>query len=73
MSNQMCICECGLDEDRDSVFNGKNSNKSLVDYANEYRQKLELDNIEIFEQVDNILITEKGYYVALFSNDLIKK
>ena len=40
---------------------------ALLQAIKEYKQNLEEQDIEIFKQVDNLLITEKGYFIALWS------
>lgn len=49
-----------------------NTDDILVYHINIKKTELISNNIEIFKQVDNIIITEKGVYIAAFFDDLKK-
>lgn len=68
----MCICHTSLSEKREDVFKAANKDELLINFINDYKLSLIKKDIEIFEQVDNILITSEGYYIALKSEDLTK-
>lgn len=71
-NEQMVICVCGLFNDKDKVLGGASADENLTAYVTQYRTKLESKGIEIFNQVNNILVAEDGYYIAQYAKDLEK-
>lgn len=53
-----------------NVLKSRSTNEMLVETMDEYVKKFKEENIEIFERYDNILVTEKGYYLSVFESDL---
>ena len=48
-------------------------NLTLIEDIDLYAKRLKSDNIEIFERHDNILVTEDGYILAVFANEISLK
>ena len=59
-----------LKSKKENVFKSLSNDLRLIDSINEFALKLKKDNIEIFEQEKNILITENGYYLAVFVENI---
>lgn len=57
----------------ENILKSKSNNIKLVEGINICADRLEGDNIEIFERHDNILVTEDGYIVAAFAKDISLK
>lgn len=59
-----------LSEDKDRVYLKRKTDTYLVNAANNRKSKLmagkDKDRTEVFQQDDNILITEIGYIVAVY-------
>lgn len=56
----------------DIIILAKNNDHKLIYEINLYKDKLKKENnIETFYYQDNIIITEKGYYIALWRNDIL--
>lgn len=70
---QIYIVHCSLEVKRDDVFLALKDDKELLIAIENYVKKLNSENIEIFEKEKNILITENGYYCAIWENDIKEK
>lgn len=58
---------------KEEILNTLSDNdEKLVEAATNYAKKLSQEKIDVWEQIGNILITEQGYMVALFGDDLEK-
>jgi len=55
-----------LSSKKENVFKSLNNDINLINAINKFKDDLKRNNIEIFEEKDNILITENGYYLAIF-------
>jgi len=66
------IVSTSIDKKQEDVFKSLNDDQILIDAINEYKKMLSEDNIEIFKEKHNILITEKGYYLAIYVKDVNK-
>lgn len=75
MNNDIIICCTKLSEKKEDVFSALKNDIVLINAINEYKNELKKNNIEIFQQESNILITEDGYYIAFYVKDIksIKK
>lgn len=54
----------------ENVLKSRSDDGMLVETMDEYVEKFKSENVEIFERYDNILVTERGYYIAVFESDL---
>lgn len=64
------IVSADLSSKLKNVLKSRSTNKMLVETMDEYVEEFKKDNIEVFERYDNILVTEKGYYLSVFESDL---
>ena len=72
METKIIVMTAKLNQPKDLVIKGAkldepNLTKITTDYSNKL---LDEQNIETFEQINNILITEKGYYILFFEDML---
>lgn len=67
---EIIILKSELKSKKENVFKSLNNNLLLVNSINEFKIKLKNNGIEIFEQNENILITEDGYYLAVFKESI---
>lgn len=68
--NEISICHIELDEDAEEIKeNLIRDDKTLITAIISYCGKLD-DDVEIFEQFSNLIVTEEGWYVALYSKDV---
>lgn len=72
MKNDIVICCAKLSEKKEDVFNALKNDTILINAINGYKSELKKNNIEIFQQENNILITEDGYYIAVYAKELKK-
>jgi hypothetical protein len=70
MEKEIVIIGTDLTAKKENVFKALKNDVDLINSINEFAIKLKNDNIEIFEQKDNILITEKGYYLAVYPENI---
>jgi hypothetical protein len=56
----------------DILKHGVREDIDLINEINKFKKELQSKNIEIFEQIKNILITEEGYYLAVYEFDINK-
>jgi hypothetical protein len=61
-----------LSVSKEESFKICQKNKILIDNIIKYSKELKEQNIETFDIIDNIIITEKGYFGAFFEEDLKK-
>ena len=54
---------------KDEIMKMQNKDPLLLQAIELYKKELFDENIEVFEEIDNILITEKGYYCMGFLED----
>jgi len=59
-----------LTSEKEYVFKSLENDEYLISLINSHKEKLYERNIEIFHQENNILITEEGYYVAVYTKNL---
>jgi len=64
--DRIIIVSTGLDSKYENVIKSLSDDKYLIENINKYRKVLESDNIDIFKQENNILVTEKGYFLAIY-------
>ena len=69
---EILIVSTGLDSKYDNVIKSASDDKYLVENINKYRKMLETNNIDIFKQVDNVLVTENGYFLAIYADAVDK-
>ena len=69
---EILIVSTGLDSKYENVIKSVSDDKYLVQIINDYRKMLEGNDVDIFKQVDNILVTENGYFLAIYK-DVIDK
>ncbi len=72
MKKTVIIVGAEISTNKDDVFESLNNNSDLIEGINQFAKDLKKNNIEIFKQQDNILVTEKGYYIAVFPEDIRK-
>ena len=72
MKEKIIILSCELKNKKDSILIEKNDDPALIRAINEFSKALKKNNIEIWEQHDNIIIAEDGYYLAIYP-DRIKE
>lgn len=68
--NSIIIISADLSSKKENVLKSKSDDEALIDAMDEYVKKFKTDDVEIFEQHNNILITEQGYYLSVFARDL---
>ena len=68
--NRIVITHCPLETNKDEVFAMAKPDEKLIDAIKMHSKKKAGEGIETFEQKDNIIATEKGYYCAFFESDL---
>lgn len=80
MQNQMkklpdiYIIHAELSANKEDIYSaGLIDDEELITSINEYKKDLDEENVEIFKQDKNILITENGYYIAVYETDLSKR
>jgi hypothetical protein len=61
-----------ISDDKDRIFATSNCDPMLVREIRDYKDKLAKDKIETFMHLDNIIVTEKGYYCAIWESSLKK-
>ena len=59
-----------LDENKSRAFEQESTDEKLIKAIEDYIPALKENGVEIFEQKNNILITEQGYYLAVYSKDI---
>ena len=72
MRKTVIIVGAEITANKDEVFAALNNNVDLIEGINQFAKDLKKNDIEIFVQQDNILVTEKGYYIAIFPEDIKK-
>ena len=72
MKDKIIIVSCELKNAKDDILIEKNDDPVLIRAINEFSNGLKKNNIEIWEQHDNIIIAEDGYYLAIYP-DRIKE
>ena len=70
MIKKTIIISTDLTAKKENVFKALKNDVDLINAINEYAFKLKNNNIEIWEQKDNILVTENGYYLAVYPEDI---
>ncbi len=75
------VVGCSLEADKEKLLeSAKKSFESKSDFdkgriaecLHKYKEKLSSENTEIFSEQYNMLITEKGYVIAVFESELSK-
>ena len=69
MSN-IIITSCELTTPKEDVFAMAKNDQKLIDAITEFKKERASNNIETFEQKDNIIVTEEGYYCAFWDYEL---
>jgi len=70
MEKSTIIISTDLSSKKENVFKGANNDIDLVNAIDLFKEKLKNNNIEVWEQKDNILVTENGYYLAVYPEDI---
>lgn len=70
-NNEIAICHLPLSESKEEVLKMIKNDPELEHSINEKKLTLEKQEIEIFYCLHNLIVTESGYYIALFTKDLI--
>lgn len=73
LNNKIIISTIPLSVDKSEVLKMASNEESLVQAIKNYAEELQSNKIEIFHSQFNILITEKGYYLAFYEKDLVEK
>lgn len=69
MENKIVITSWKYNKD-DDVHKLLNDDVDLLIAIADVKSELEVNNIEVFNQQDNIIFTERGCYGAFFEKDL---
>lgn len=64
------IVTCKLDYSFDIILKSSSNDPQLVEKIILYSDELKKEGIEVFKQVNNILVAENGYYIAVFESDI---
>lgn len=67
---KIVITHCPLNVDKDSINNMVQNNELLTNAIKSVSEKLSDNGIEIFSYLENLIVTENGYYFAFFEKDL---
>lgn len=70
MAKDTVIISTDLNAKKENVLKAQKNDADLINAINEFAFELKKNNIEIFEQRDNILITENGYILAVYPEDI---
>jgi hypothetical protein len=70
-NDRVIITHCGLENSRISVEKMASKDLLLMKHANLLVEELLQKDIEVWETFDNVVITEEGYYLALYEKDLV--
>jgi len=70
MEKPTVIISTELSSKRENVFKAVNNDIDLVNAINLFKENLKNNNIEVWEQKDNILVTENGYYLAVYPENI---
>lgn len=68
--DRIVITQFALSYQADKVFSYVTKDEKLVKAITNVKVKLEKQSVEIFEQRDNIIATDKGYYGAFWESQL---
>lgn len=70
-SNQegIVVVKFPLSNNPEDAWSFARPDKALIDVINEAKKKLKNDGVEIFEQRDNVIATDVGYYAAFWEKD----
>lgn len=69
--NQVVITSLPLSVNKNEVFTMAKKDKILSESIISFSKILARDGIETFHRDQNIIVTEKAYYMAFFESDLI--
>ncbi len=58
---------------REDIFDCAIRDHVLSDYICQFRKKLEKEGVEVFARKENIIATERGYYSAMYTDDIRNK
>lgn len=73
MDKQIVILSHKLSETNLSKLSiHKSNNNELVSHINRFKNKLVESGDEVFNIIDNIIVTSSGYYLSAFADDLHK-
>jgi predicted RNA-binding protein associated with RNAse of E/G family len=71
---RIIIIHCALETDKNKVFAMAENDGQLIQAIINYAAKKENeDGDEVFERKDNIIVTNKGYYMACWESVLQNK
>lgn len=70
--SRIAIACCPLTVDRETVFSAAQLDAALAKVIQQYSLNLAHMGIETFDRYENIIITEKGYFLACWEKDLMK-
>lgn len=68
-SSKILLIEIPLSEKSEKVFSYSYDDKILNEFIDNILGQLEEEKIECFKRDNNVIVTEKGYYVALYEGD----
>jgi hypothetical protein len=68
MEKRICIVSCPLSTDKGEVFKMKRNDTILTNEIKRYVN--EQNDIEVFEQQNNIVATNNGFVCAFYEDDL---
>jgi hypothetical protein len=66
---RIVLTELPLTKNKDEVFGIANKDKGLVQAIVKYRKELVGKGVEVWERKENILVTELGYFFAMYADD----
>lgn len=68
--NKIIITYCSLETNKDEVFAMAKEDHRLIDAIKKQSEEKANNGVETFEQRNNIIVTEEGYYFAFWEDDL---
>ena len=68
--NDIIILGCGLEIKEEIVFKNVKDDSILIDAINKYESELD-NNIDVFNKKQNIIVTENGYFLAVYKKDIL--
>lgn len=67
---EIIITHCPLNSIPEDIFKMAKDDAKLVKAIQEYGDRLKERDVEIFENRQNIIVTDKGFYLAFYESDL---
>lgn len=68
--NPIVITSCPLSVKKEEIFKMATPDSLLESAIKAYSKKMTQKGLETFEHYQNVIITEKGYFMAFYQSDL---